>query len=594
VKPASAVAAATQQALRRHAPFDELEPAALEFLASRLALAYHARGARIAGPDDGLAARLHILKQGRVRRSGGGPEVALGAGEMFPIGALLGRRPTVYSYDAEQDCFAWELASEDFQRLLALSPRLHAFCSNHLAALVERSQRELRVEAGAGLLAEAGMLAPLDHLAAPSPEACGPSAPVREVLERMQRLRIGSMIVVDEARRPLGIFTQPDALERVALAQVSLATPIGELMSRDPVTLPGAATLADAALAMARHGIRHVIVTRDGRLSGVVSERDLFALQRTSLSRTSQRIRSAASLEDLVSTAADLRKLAQHLLAQGVGAEQLTGMVSALNDALTQRVLALLAARHELAARWCWLALGSEGRGEQTFATDQDNALIFEGDAEAKRALLAFAAEANAALEACGFPLCKGDVMARNPRWCLDAREWRAQFDGWIRNPQPEALLNASIFFDLRALHGDADLAGTLRASVLDQTRANSAFQRALAANAVQVRPPLGLLRDFQHDEIDLKGQGARLFVDAGRVLALARGDVETSTAARLRGAAEPAAADAFHYVQALRLKRGGNQARVHELNELERRVLKQALQQAAALQERVRLDYAL
>jgi CBS domain-containing protein len=198
---------------------------------------------------------------------------------------------------------------------------------------------------------------------------------------------------------------------------------------------------------MARGGMRHVVVTRGGRLAGVVSERDLFALTRASLTRTSGRIRAARDTAALAAAAADVRGLARQWLAHGVGAEQLTAMASALNDALSRRLIELAAERHAPPAAWCWLALGSEGRGEQTFVTDQDNALIVESRGEA---FLAFADEVNRGLEVCGFPLCKGGIMARNPRWCLDAREWRALFDGWIRNPQPEALLNAAIFFDLR------------------------------------------------------------------------------------------------------------------------------------------------
>jgi len=371
---------------------------------------------------------------------------------------------------------------------------------------------------------------------------------------------------------------------------VAMDAPIAQVMTPRPVSLEEEATLADAALAMARHGMRHVVVTRGGRLAGVVSERDLFALARGSLTRTSGRIRAARDTAGLAAAAADVRALAHQWLAHGVAAEQLTAMASALNDALSRRLIELAADRHRLPAGWCWLALGSEGRGEQTFVTDQDNALIVEARSDA---FLAFADEVNRGLEACGFPLCKGDIMARNPRWCLDAREWRAVFDGWIRNPLPAALLNAAIFFDFRPLAGEARLAGVLREPVLAQTRGNPAFLRALAQAGLESKPPLGLLRDFAGDQIDLKGSGARLFVDAARVLALAQGSPETGTAARLRAAGDAASADAFHYVQGLRLKHG-NGVRVASLGALDRRVLKEAFRQAALLQERIRLDYAL
>jgi CBS domain-containing protein len=441
------------------------------------------------------------------------------------------------------------------------------------------------------------MLAPLATAIARAPVSCGASTPVRQVLRRMHDERIGSMVVVDEREAPIGIFTTIDVLGKVAAPQASVDAPIGSVMTPQPVTLEESATLADAATAMARHGIRHVVVTRDGRLAGVVSERDLFALQRVSLRRTSERIHAARCVQDLQGAAEELRKLARHLLAQGVAAEQLTAMVSALNDSLTQRIIALASERHALPGRWCWLALGSEGRMEQTLVTDQDNALIFFTEEiqaeEARRQFLPFAEEVNRALAACGFPLCNGDVMARNPRWCLSSREWRGVFDDWIRNPGAEALLHASIFFDFRPLAGDARLAGELRHGVLEQTRANRAFLRAMTQNALRSEPPLGLIRDFAADALDLKALGARPFVDAARVLALAQGRPETGTAPRLRAVGEQAATDGFHFIQGLRL-RHGNHVRTERLSVIDRRLLKEAFRLAALLQSRIRMDYHL
>src|SRR4051812_9953669 len=426
--------------LRRYAPFDEMEPAAIGFLAARLRIAYYPRGEHIVGPDSGELDRLYLIRQGAVRRSRGGPEIVLSPGECFPIGALIGRRATVYSYRSEEDTFCWELAAEDFHRLLAESARFHAFCSNHLAVLVERSNRMLREQAGEGLLDSAGMLAPLRMAMARPPVFCMPETPIGDVLKTMHASRVGSMVIADSAELPVGIFTQPDALARVALPAKPLTSPISEVMTRDPLTLEEDATLADAAIAMARRGIRHIVVTRHGKLAGVVSERDLFALQRVTLSRTSQHIHLAGTLDALMGAAGEVRSLTRQLLAQGVAAEQLTAMASALNDALSQRLIGIVAARHSLPGAWCWLALGSEGRMEQTFATDQDNALIYT-EPRAKAAFLAFADEVNHGLAACGFPLCTGDVMARNPRWCLTPEEWLGLFGGWIERPEGEALL---------------------------------------------------------------------------------------------------------------------------------------------------------
>ena len=567
----------------------------LRFLADRVTLAYYARSTLIRGADDAPVDRLYILKQGQVRGRGtqsGEPtaDLVLGAGECFPVGALIGRRATVYEYRAESDVFCWELRAADFHALVERSQAFHAFCTNHLAELLERARRAQRALSDEALADEAGMLAPLRSVLARPAVWCIPDTPVREVLKTMRAQRIGSMVVAGADGIPLGILTTVDVLERIAAPQASVDAPVSSLMTPWPLSLEEDATLADAAIVMASRGIRHIVVTRDGKLSGVVSERDLFVLQRVSLQRTAERIQSAGSTAELAGAAADIRRLVHDLLARGIASEQLTAIASALNDALTHRLIDLVSRSHAVHGRWCWMALGSEGRMEQTLVTDQDNALIFS-DADKER-LLSFADEVNHALDMAGFPLCKGGIMARNPRWCLDAEEWRSVFDGWIRTPQPEALLNASIFFDFRPLAGEAHLAGALRESVLAQTKANRGFLRALTENALLSRPPLGLLHDFSADTLDLKASGARPFVDAARVLALADGIVETGTARRLRAKGEASAVDGFHFIQGLRL-RHGNLLSVASLSALERRVLKEAFREAALLQQRIRMDFA-
>jgi putative nucleotidyltransferase DUF294 len=78
----------------------------------------------------------------------------------------------------------------------------------------------------------------------------------------------------------------------------------------------------------------------------------------------------------------------------------------------------------EVCRKLCWIVLGSESRLEQTFATDQDNGIIFSVRSElapqrVRERLLPFAAAVNRTLDRCGFPLCKGNIMAGNRRWCL-------------------------------------------------------------------------------------------------------------------------------------------------------------------------------
>jgi CBS domain-containing protein len=411
-------------------------------------------------------------------------------------------------------------------------------------------------------------------------------------------------------------------LRRVVLARADLHTPVAAFMTPHPVQLPSDAPAYEAAFAMATHAIRHIPVVAHNTLVGVVSERDLFAIQRHGLHYVSRTIATATNLASLQQAAADVRQLTLRLLAQGIAAEPLTRLISALNDRLTQRILALQRAAYDLGdIAWCWIALGSEGRSEQTLSTDQDNALIFlppphTAVAVTRERLLPFARSVNNALAQCGFPLCPGNIMASNADWCLSLDEWQACFTAWVQNPVPAALLNAAIFFDFRALDGVFSLAETLRQSVSDLVRARPAFLWQMARNALEVRPPLGLIRDFVTDDvgeatgtIDLKAGGIRLFVDGARILALARGITATNTADRLRavgaGSGLPtneiaAYIDAFYFLQMLRLQHqqastashAPNRLAPDTLNDLERRILKEALRQTRRLQTRLALDY--
>ncbi|MBL8518681.1 MAG: CBS domain-containing protein [Betaproteobacteria bacterium] len=629
-QPAPTLIASTVADLRRHAPFDAMDRALLGEVAAKLKLRYYEAGSVILDPSHGQVVQLFIVQRGLVEgfrpgAEGGGAAVALtlSEGECFPVGAILGRRPTHLCFRAAEDTFCHEMDGAVFEDLMDRSREFRHYATARLSNLVEQSRRGMQSDYAGRMAGLTAMAQPLKSLLGRETVTAGADVPIREVLSRMHTLRIGSVVIVDEAKRPIGIFTERDVLDRVALAGTDLAQPISLVMTRDPQCLPATAALFEAAQLMARKRFRHVLVVEDGMLAGVVSERDLFALQRLSPGEIGKAIHTADSVAALAHAAAEVRKLAGGMLAQGVAAEQLTQFVSTLNDAVVERALSLgVQAEDGVKVRWCWLGLGSEGRMEQTLATDQDNAIIFAADpdsAEASRAdLLKLAARVNATLDQCGFPLCTGDIMAKNPRWCLTEAEWRALFADWMRSSSPDALLNAAIFFDFRPLAGDFTLADGLRTWLNEHARHQTGFLRQMAVNALQARPPLGVIRDFVPDDsdhpgsIDLKRYGARPFIDAARIFALAHGVSATNTAERLRiagprmrlGEEEVASAiDGFHFVQMLRLKSsdpeeaetGGlppNRVDPERLSALDRRILKEALRQARKLQSRLELDY--
>ena len=634
----SAIHASQLSFFAAHAPFDHMEPSHLLWMLERMSLAYYAKGEVIISPEQGNVERFLVIKQGEVlgeqavaKATDADAWLELAEGECFPLGALLANRPVASVYRAGSDTFCFELAADDFNTLLGMSLPFRDFCTRRIANLLEHSKQLIQAQYTQSSAEQQSLTSPLSAIIRREPVTCAPDTSVRRALELMHETKVGSMVAVDGQQRPLGILTLPDVLERIVLPQIDLAQPVISVMSTQLTTLPPQALAHEAALVMAKHGFRHVLVVENERLVGLVSEKDLFALQRVGLRQIGATIRHADSIDVLKQSAADIRRMAHNMMAQGVAPEQLTQFISTFNDLLTVRVIELETAASGLHGTplfegLCWMALGSEGRFEQTLKTDQDNALIFSVPqgmtADQVRAqLLPVAKRINAALDMCGFPLCKGEVMASNPKWCLSLDEWKEVFGRWVDQGAPMALMHASIFFDFRALYGAQHLADDLRRWLMQLTRSNERFLHQMAANALRNRPPLGLVRDFVLNDskrIDLKINGLTPFVDAARIFSLATGVTQTNTIQRLRQSAPglhipdsevEAWINAFLFIQLLRLRHhyAANEhhddARAYplnnlidpsQLNDLDRRILKEAFRQARKVQAKLSADYQL
>ncbi|MCM8594507.1 DUF294 nucleotidyltransferase-like domain-containing protein [Accumulibacter sp.] len=460
----------------------------------------------------------------------------------------------------------------------------------------------------------------LRHLVRGQPLTAGPSTTVRDTLLLLDQRRGDAVVVVDQATRvPLGILTLHDVVRRIAIEGCDLDAPVAGVMTSGLITIPADATAYQASVVMIRRGVRHLVLTdADGACYDVVSQGALYALPGAQSDELVRAILAAREIGELVVLAGQIRDFVGRLVVERVGADTLCQHISSLNDLLTVQVIELVAGQFDLPyVPWCWLVFGSEGRLEQTLVTDQDNGLIFaaESDEEAaglRDAFLPFARAVNQALDTCGYPLCKGNIMASNPQWCLSADEWRKAFGMWLALPEPESLLHSSIFFDFRALYGQESLASELRGWLTERAWSYPIFLRGMTENTLNWESPLTWWNGFRYDgdkefphTIDLKKHGSRPFVDAARIHALARRIPDTNTCERLRVSGEQsgvppeqsaALIDAFHHIQRLRLGlqvAGGSAAQFNrvnpdELHELDRLILRESLKQVQNLQRRL------
>jgi CBS domain-containing protein len=229
---------------------------------------------------------------------------------------------------------------------------------------------------------------------------------------------------------------------------------------------------------------------------------------------------------------------------------------------------------------------------------------------------LKFALDVNQALDACGYPLCKGNVMASNPKICLGEAEWLERFSNWIEQGTPEDLLNASIYFDFRLVAGNPDLLVEMKNMVVQKAKAIPRFIKLLADNSLTRKVPISwhggidTIKIEDKECIDLKLHGTAILVDAARIYSLAHGIGDTNTRDRLiavglaLGIPESeylAWVSAFEFLQMLRLSVqidshpiGGNfnALELSSLNNIDRRILKESLRATRDLQQRIELDY--
>lgn len=222
---------------------------------------------------------------------------------------------------------------------------------------------------------------------------------------------------------------------------------------------------------------------------------------------------------------------------------------------------------------WCWTGFGSQARGEQLLGADQDNGIIIDDSVEETqlpwyREMAEFVCDG---LNECGYVYCPGGIMAKTDEWRQPLAIWEQTVRRWATSPTPDAVMRVSIFFDIRAVYGDSSLARRLQNTMLKQASTNTIFLAALAANALDSKPPLGIFRRFvvdrngeHRDSVDLKKRGVLPVTEIVRLHALAHRIEAVNTHERLRALAHARhmtivdsrnLADALHFIQQQRIK---------------------------------------
>ncbi len=613
--------------LKKVPPFQFLDDANLQVVARNLSIEFYPKDTVILKQDGAPSEALRIIKKGGVKVSmvsEHGGEVLIdyrSEGDTFGFLSLVGKDRVRSNITAVDDTLCYLLDKAMLLKLLDSQLSFtEYFLKSHITKYIDRTYREMQDKSmfygGSDRLLFTTRIGDMGIKDVVSTQE---DTPIREAAQIMSEKRISSIVIMDRNDLPVGMMTDRDLREKVVARGRDVHEPVKNIMSASLIRVDARDYCFEAVLKMIKYNIHHILVIKDGHLKGVITNHDMMMLQGTSPLSLTKDIESQQTIEGLVPVSKKINGIVGLLLKEGAKASNISKVITEINDRLVRKVLEFAERKHgKPPVAYCWIGFGSEGRKEQTFKTDQDNAIVYadpatEAEAEAAtKYFSAFAEFVRDGLLQCGFPPCPAHYMASNPLWRQPLRTWKKYFSTWISTPTAEAVLNSVTFFDFRPLYGESALAEALRDHLNVLLKDQKVFLGYLANLAIKNQPPIGFFKSFvvdkdgEHkDELNLKIKGLAPLVDILRLFALEKGIRETSTLERietLRGMhtiVEEFADEleqAFEFITLLRIHHQFSQIssgtapdnfiNPNRLSNLEKRSIKEAFQLIAKIQD--------
>jgi CBS domain-containing protein len=600
------------------APLDRLDADVLDRLLAELEITYFRRGEKVLKAGDHNNS-LYLIRKGAVEVvSPDGQLIGrFSEGEWFGYRSVLRGGTVTLSVSLLEDSLLYVIPGDIFRSLVKEHPVVAAYFHNRKTERLKAASHSLRGSEYSVLIADR-----VGDLVHRTPLLVDGATSIRSAAQQMKDA-VATAMLVTEGDTLVGIVTDRAFCTKVAATERDVQDKIAGIMTRDPLTIQSDIKVAEALLIMARHNIRHIPVMEGDRVLGLVTATDLIRHHSHNAIYLINEIYRARDLPALIKLSAQLPDVLVSLVNAGLTADDVVHTISSVGDAITRRLLELATDRlGPSPVPFAWIVAGSLARREQALNSDQDNGIILSDEFVPElhdpyfKELATFVCDG---LDACGYRYCPGDVMASNPKWRQPASQWQRYFTEWIDTPQPKALMYASIFFDLRDIHGDARLLKKLQREVLEKTRENSIFLAYLAANALHYRPPLGTFRNFvlekggaEKKALNMKKRGVMPVIDLARVYALSVGSDALNTLQRLHAACGAGGLsesgmhdlrDAYDLITTVRLKhqaaqiQSGNRVPDNhlppeQLSSLERRHLKDAFELVRDMQSAMELRY--
>ena len=417
--------------------------------------------------------------------------------------------------------------------------------------------------------------------------SCPADTPVYLAAAQMAHAKVSCLFVTDQ-EKIVGYVTDITIRDNVVAKQVNAATPIGEVMDAPILSINAHAFVYEAILMMFRTQTRYLLTEENGKYIGFLSRNKLLSDQAQSPLVFIQSVKSAVSVKELKQKWQRVPMFVTQLLDRGVNAEIVNQVITTIADTIALKVIeSVISELGEPPAKFVFMALGSEGRKEQTLKTDQDNAIVYEDKANEHRELvreyfLMFADIVSERLNSIGFSFCTGGFMAKNPKWTHSLSHWKRNYTEWMEESVPETIINFSTFFDCRFIYGDITIMNDLQ-SFLDEAL-KKPMEKVffhMANNALQYEPPLTFFRNIRTitrdnlEVFDIK-KAMTPIVDLVRIYALKNRIFDVNTGERLKALHEKGVftetelnelLQSYYFLMSMRLKNQANQI-IHQKSE--------------------------
>ncbi|WP_353683727.1 DUF294 nucleotidyltransferase-like domain-containing protein [Thermodesulfovibrio sp. 3907-1M] len=544
----------TIEFLKSVPPFEFLDTEVVNSIAVKTSMEYYPKGTHILIQDGSPSEFLYIIKKGgiKVYRKVDTEEVTIdfrSEGDSFGFVSLISGDKSRANVVAIDDTICYLIPKDVILNLMNRYPEVRDFYLKSFMNIYidkkyaeETSKKTLTATVDKILFTTT-----VEEIASKNVISVPEHTPLREAARIMCENGISSLVIMNSEGIPVGIITDKDLRRKVVAAARDVNEPVKNIMSFPIISVDAKDYCFEAIVRMLKYNIHHLLVIKNGQIGGIITNHDIMMLQGLSPVTIVRDIEMQQSIEGIISTSKQITNLVGNLLQQGAKASNITRIITEINDRIVRKIAQF--AEREFGPPplpYCWIALGSEGRKEQTFKTDQDNALIYSdppaGQEESiRKYFLEFASYIKDSLLKCGFPPCPGDIMASNPRWCQPLKVWKKYFSQWIYTPKGESISLSNIFFDFRAIYGDFSLEESLRDYLLNTVKDQKIFLGYLANLAVKNKPPLGFFKTFvveksgEHkDKLNIKIKGIAPIVEIIRLFSLEKGIRETSTLERI------------------------------------------------------------